>query len=740
MDDFDALRATAVTLLTGAGPAGWDHPAWTAATGRLSEAAAGHLAAMDPVTLWPDLPLAAGAGAVWESYRRLRLAATAWATPGAAQHDDDRVLGRLVSALDLLNRDHYHERLPETGNWWFWEIGSPAELTRVCVLLGDRLSPDRRAAYLRAVDRFCPDPDRRTGHPDVSESAANRADKAFIVALRGVAGRGAAELALARDALSDTRDGGRHSLFRYAATGDGFHRDGSFIQHGHVAYTGSYGVVQLAAVTQVLALLAGSPWRVSDPAAGVVLDWVVRSFAPFVHDGLMMDAVRGRAVTRRSSADHVIGHEVITAVLLLARDAPEPHRSGLRALAKGWMLRDERHPYLERAPAAAVRAAVEVAADPEIPAAPGPTGHFVFPAMDRVVHRRPGWSFAISMSSARTSAYEAINGENLRGWYTGDGMTYLYPGGPAGYGDDFWPTVNPYRLPGTTVCTGPREDLSFSAYRPVNAWAGGAVLGGRYGAAAMELIGHDVTLRARKSWFCLDTAVMALGSGITSSDGRTIETVVENRISAADPYLGDGWAHLEGAGGYVFTGARTMVETRTGCWRDVNAGFDTGGTTDPITRRYVTFWFDHGVNPVDAGYAYVLLPNATRAETAAFALTAPVRVLANTAEVQAVEHEGLVAATFWSAGTAGPVSADAPCAALVRRSPGRLSVAVADPSRTVDTVTLTLGHPVRAVAGADDTVTVKTGTNPTVTVRLAGSLGRTHTAELDLEPELEGQA
>ncbi|MBB5774643.1 polysaccharide lyase 8 family protein [Nonomuraea jabiensis] len=726
---FDALRAGALGLLTGGGIDVSD-PVYAGPLARLSQAAGGLLASLAPGTLWPDLPPAGGPGNVTGSYGRLRRIATAWATPGTAQHGDDAVAARVVDALDVLHERHYNERLPETGNWWFWEIGTPAHLSRLCVLLGDRLDATRLDAYLGAVDRFCPDADRRTGNPQAGESGANRADKAAILAFRGIAGRSADKLALARDGLSDVRDGGLRSVFRHVESGDGFYRDGSFIQHECVAYTGSYGLSLIIAVAEALALLDGSPWQVRDPGLPVVLDAVERSYAPFVHDGLLMDTVRGRAATRQAFSDAVAGHGLIGAVLLLAGSAPEPYAGRFRELAKGWIERGKARPYLEHADVPETRRAVAVLRDGSVEAAPGPVGHFVFPSMDRIVHRRPTWSFALSLSSRRIAAYEAINGENLRGWYTGDGMTYLYTSDLGQFGEGFWPTVDPYRLPGTTVDDRERADLSFRVHCPPGAWAGGAVLGGRYGAAAMELASEGASLRALKSWFFLDAAVVALGSGITGSDGRGVVTVVENRATEARPHVGDGWAHLPGVAGYVLDGAQCAVETRTGRWRDINAGDDTGGAGEPVTRRYASLWIDHGVDPVNASYAYTVLPGATREWTRRYRARRPVRVAANTARLQAVRARGLLAAVFWTAGTLGEIAVDAPCVVIMRRAGGRVAVAVADPSRTVDVVTITLDRPLGGLIRADDTVTARTGETTAVTVELGGSLGATHTFEL----------
>ncbi|MEO3845237.1 polysaccharide lyase 8 family protein [Streptomyces sp. B22F1] len=711
--------------------------------------------------LWPDLAPVADAGNFGQCYPRLRTLAIAWTSPGTSFTGRADVAAALVDALRFLHDAAYHPARTPTGNWWFWEIGAPRALLDCCVLLRAALPAADLAAYLATVDRFVPDPDRRTGAPTLSETGANRADKCVIVALRGLLGRSPEKTALARDGLSDVRDGGRNSLFQYVTSGDGFYRDGSFIQHGSVAYTGTYGAVLLAAAGQLMALLAGSPWAVTDPATTVLFDAVERSFAPVITDGLMMDAVRGRAISRERAPDHVDGALAVSYVLQLAEAAPAEQAARWHAAAKGWIERQSAYPYLSLVGLPHVQRAKAVLADPAVPAAPPLTGHHCFAAMERVVHRRPGWSYALSLSSKRVAAYEAGNGENRHGWYTGDGMGYLYlPGDQGQFGDAFWPTVNAYRLPGTTVDTRPRAGLGtvWTEFRPANEVSGGAVLHGRYGAAAFELRADGSSLRARKTWFFLDDAVVALGADIAAGDGRVIETTVENRALRGDgapAFVVDGrrqpeepgrergfdgarWAHLEGVGGYVFLDAdggsrlRALREDRTGAWRDINTGADTGGSTTPHTRRYLTLWLDHGTSPAGARYAYALLPTASRVATAAWSASGPVRVAANDAAAQAVEirHLGLTAAHFWTAATAAGIRSEGPATVLLRHRDDTISLAVSDPGHTAAEIRLELPLPVRAVTSADPTVEVTPGRRGRVTVRTEGSRGATHRAEL----------
>ncbi|MFE7039675.1 polysaccharide lyase 8 family protein [Streptomyces atratus] len=762
--DFDTLLRRAETLLTGGefDPADTD---FTAALAALSTTAKRLWEAFDRsagrTALWPDLAPLTDPGNFGQSYTRLRTIAVAWATEGTSLAGSTEVADALVAALRFTYDTAYNPAKRETGNWWFWEIGAPRALMDCSVILRDRLPAADLTDYLSVVDRFCPDADRRTNSPSLAETGANRTDKAVIVALRGLLGQDTGKLVSARDALSDVRDSGRNSLFRYTSSGDGFYEDGSFVQHDVVAYTGSYGVVLLGGTAYLLALLAGSEWAVTDPKVSVMYEAVERTFAPVIFDGLMMDSVRGRAISRERAGDHRDGATAVAAILLLSTGAPAEYAGRWRALVKGWLTRNRATPFTALATLPQLALAKAVLNDRTVKAEARTTGTFVFADMDRVVHRRPGWACALSLSSKRISAYEAGNGENLHGWYTGDGMTYLYDGDDLGqFNDGFWPTVDPYRLPGTTVDTRQRTDLGAGAgtstYRPTNAVAGGAVLDGRYGAAAMEVIGaQGTTLRTKKSWFLLDNAVIALGAGITASDGRPVETIVENRNLGTDGsnrLLVDGvhqpveqgwaqdfgrarWAHVDGVGGYVFpegTALHALREQRTGTWRAIDTGADTGGSTDPVTRRYLTLRVDHGVSPTDARYAYVLLPGASAAATAVWSHSRPVRIVANDATAQAVEvrRAGLTAVNFWGAGTAAGITASGPASVLVQRRGGHVLVAVADPGRTLTTLSVELPFPVRSVVDADDTVSLVPGRRPVLTVAVGGSRGHTHRAEL----------
>jgi hyaluronate lyase len=750
-DEYDVLRARWAELNTG-GAIDASDPAYADALANLSTQAQQYVDTMitsaDRTALWPDLPLSSTSGNFSISYTRLKTIALARAT---IQTEAGELLG---PALDFLNVTAYNETLKETGNWWFWEIGAPRALLDTCVLAYDVLSAEQLTKYLTAVDRFVPDPNRRTNSPTLRETGANRVDKALIVALRGIVGKSADKLAAARDALSDVAEAGRNSVFTYVTSGDGFYRDGSFVQHGNLAYVGTYGNVALGGVANLIALLGGSTWEIADPNRAVLLDAVDASFAPFIVDNLMMDCVSGRAISRERAGDHRNGHGTTSTVLLLASGVAEPYASRYKALAKGWITRDRLNDYLPGASIPEISRAQALLDDSAVVPAPAIPRHFQFYNQDRVVHRRPGWTFAIAMSSKRMARYEWGNGENLRGWYVGDGMTYLYNRDQSQFNDAYWPTVDAQRLPGTTVSTQPRQPGgSGSGTGTVAAyadWVGGASYKDVAGAVGMHLINHDKTLQARKSWFCLRDSIVALGAGIIGTDGYPVETIVDNRNlhangsaallldgrSATDRTYGDPhWAHLEGVAGYVFpAGAQLRVrrEDRTGSWAEINVGNDTAGSTTPYTRRYASLVLEHGT--ATGEYAYVVLPNATSRQTAERAADPGMTVIVNNPNVQAIRshRENLVLVNFWTAGAVAEVASDGPASAVVGRDGRTTTVAVSDPSRTAQTVRVTIDRKVGAVITKDPAITVvATGKQLVLDVAVGGTKGATHTVSFN---------
>ncbi|MFF5933356.1 polysaccharide lyase 8 family protein [Streptomyces sp. NPDC012508] len=754
-DEYDSLRLRWRGLLLGTGIDPSD-PLYTSRLTELGVQAAGWRAstAPSPASLWPDL-LYTSAESLSGTYNRLRTMALAWAQPGTGLTGDSALADDIVAGLEHVH-DHVYNAsftLPSSSWWWHAEIGAPQSMLDTCVLMYDRLSASQTSDYCAAVDHFIPDSEfaNYSGH----STGANRVDFCRNVALRGVLGKNAGRIVKARDGL--------FPVFPYVTSGDGFYADGSFIQHTRIPYTGSYGAVLISGLAWIFALLKDSAWDVTVPDKQLMLDAVEDSFAPFIYNGVFMDNVMGRAISRGlpaagttgfPSSDHSRGHGIMAAILMLGAGASAAEQARWKGLVKGWLQRDyfltlESNPSLDAASLSRLKAVRE---DTSVTAVPEPTGHRVFASMDRATHRRATWAATLSLCSARTAFYEFGNQENKRGWHTNSGLLHWWKSTTLGqFSDAFWPTVDPYRLPGTTVSRKALADGAggdFGGPRPTSSWAGGTS-DGTFAVAGMDVRGLQSTLSGRKSWFFLDDAIVCLGAGIACTDGTSVESIVENRNlgatgthaltvdGTAQPATtgwsatlnGARWATLGGMGGYVFSGGaavKALRQERIGRWSDINGG----GSTTAITRRYLTLWFDHGTDPSGAHYSYILMPGADTAATAARAADSGwLTILANSGNHQAVKVPslGYAAVNFYGTGTVDKLTADGPASVLTRETGTTGTLCVANPTQGSTSLDITWNRPVSTVLSKDATVTVlATGSTLRLRIDTSARNGATH--------------
>ena len=681
--------------------------------------------------LWSDAARLDQSEDITTCYSRLRAMALAWSTRGCSLQGNATLASDIVSGLDWVYTNRYNEAKTEYDNWWDWEIGAPQNLNNTAVLMYDRLTASQLANYCKAVDKFV---------PATTYTGANRSDTALVVAIRGILGRDAARLVNARDGLSP--------LFPYVTSGDGFYTDGSFIQHGKHPYTGSYGSVLIDGVSRLMWLLSASTWQVTDPARSNVYRWVYDSYEPAIYKGATLDNLRGRAISRLGSTDHSAGAGNMSSILQIAQFAPPNDAAAFKQMLKYWIQADTYRNFTNNVPLNLMPQTRALMADSNVLPRGELIGHYQFPCMDRVVHLRPGFGLAIGMSSSRIYTYECINTENLHGWFTGDGQTALYNNDLGQFSDNFWATVDPYHLPGTTVDLTNRTDASGQSATTGQNWVGGASLTTNFGIAGMALDAQVSTLVAQKSWFMFDNEIVCLGAGITCAGTNAIHTTVENRrlaASATNGFSADGaampttlgwssnfaalsWCSLARAGGYYFPGGASVNarrEVRTNTWYEINKlSQPTASLTNPVSENFLTLWFNHGVKPTNATYAYTLLPNLTASQVAAYAAAPEIAVVANNTNVQAVREGtlGIVAANFWKSGTnsADLITVNNKASVITREAGNLIEVALSDPTQTnTGSIVVTLDRPAYWVVSADAGVTVQ---QLTPQIRLAVSV------------------
>ena len=206
------------------------------------------------------------------------------------------------------------------------------------------------------------------------------------------------------------------------------------------------------------------------------------------------------------------------------------------------------------------------------------------------------------------------------------------------------------------------------------------------------------------------------------------------------------WTHLEGNGfsagiGYYFPEEGTSIRARrarnTGNWSDI------GTTEGESTQNYLEMWFDHGKNPTNGSYSYVLLPETGKEETENYAKAPQVTVLANTSAAQAVYQKelGITGINFWEdkETTVGEVTCDSQASVMMQEGKdGRLRVAVSDPTmKNKGTITLKINRPITDMIDSDSDISCRVSeSGAELTFNMAGTNGSSVYAELQLKASI----
>lgn len=454
---------------------------------------------------------------------------------------------------------------------------------------------------------------------------------------------------------------------------DGWRIDGSIYGHGPQLHNATYGREMSLSTVNATSLLYDSPWDlgrdVIDQLEHAILNGLLR-----MSWGEWFDFnAAGRGVSRPGSRSFAAGYIIIIEDLLeLNPSQPEKLEMVLDRILDG--------PTPEQGFSS--------------------TQSYVY--SDFITHIRPDYYSSIRMISNRTKRNEgALNNEGMKNLYFGDGIQFTVV-----HGDEYAnlpPVWNYARLPGLTA----RQESNLTP-PPVLGERGSAVFAnsltdGRTGLAGMRLQHRDT--RGWKTWFAVKEGIVALGSGIQVTSGTANEevlTTVNQTLYGGEARLGtamNGEEALEGSFsltsdeaawawnrdiGYLIFGDNddltVQAESVTGDWSDV------GASSGSVTNDVFTLYFDHGIQPSNAGYSYMVLPTASSRQTQAYASEMPVEILRKDGGVHAIRHRktGAVYIVFLQADSLvvdDSLTVESNGKALVQLVPhlGSWKVLVADP-------------------------------------------------------------
>ena len=704
------------------------------------------------------------------AYTRLQAMATAYAAENCRLYHNEDLKERILYALEWLYDNGYNENYNVEkqlyGNWWHWEIGIPQALGSTVILMYEDLTQEQIDKFYATLYRFNQDPTvvyKVQGWGTMEMTSANLMDTSLVAALRSAIGNTQDGIGAAVNALG--------TVTGFVTEGDGFYEDGSCIQHSNLAYTGGYGLTLLKGIERILLLSNDTAWQASADDLESVYTWIWEGYRPLFADGAMMDMVSGRSIARPSHTELETGRGILEAIVLLADGAPEDRKEQLLSFAKKQVLAGAENldTFYSGMEASSMIAAKQLAADDSVDADDGTPYTKIFGSMDKATIHREGYTLGISMFSSRTGNFEYMNKENTKGWHISDGALFLYNGDAGQFSNNYWNTIDPHRLPGiTTDHTEGTNYESGLAYTSDKDYAGGSSVEDLYATIAMDFHGQNTDLTAKKAWFAFDDEVVALGTDISGITKDT-ETIIENkqiRDDGSNALVVDGeetqaelgessaagveYAWIEGNSGtdsigYYFPEGEDLEikrEARTGSFQDINGAVADGAAgSEDVTRDYLSLAVSHGDGTEEGAedYAYVLLPGRTEEETAEYASGSEIEIISNTAEVQAAadRSSGASGYQFWTAASAGNVSADQASSVTMKEEDGTLKLGISDPSQTQDSVTIHVsGYENLQYVDGDQEVSVNvTADGADITVDTSAAAGESFELTLSYDAE-----
>jgi hyaluronate lyase len=686
------------------------------------------------------------------NYMRLAEMALAYRTTGSSLKGNATLKNNINTALLWMHTSKkYSPALKKYWSKWDWNVtvGSPLEMNNIITLMYTDIPSATRDSMYRAMDTMCLDIGASSG----GMTYANLTWKCWSKLVHGINRKSQAHIDYAKANIKPS------FVYNTSGTGDGYYSDGSFLQHGDLAYTGGYGANLIKFNTYFMWLLEGTTQAVTWTEKKNIYDFVYKVYEPCLTDGRMISAVRGREISRAGNDDHNSGHNVIGALYRISLYGDATNALTMKRIVKNAVLRDMYKPLMIDYKAYNITELLGIRAiknDAAVSERTYSSSMKVFASMARFVQRSSTYLAAVSSFSNKIQNFELVNNENLNNPAQTCGYLSIYTRDSSQFDDNYWPTVDRNRLTGTTFRYGGKMDAGTGTAT----WVGGVSLNGKYGTVGQDIIGKGGTManfRAKKAWFFFDDEIVCLGAGIKDGTSGNVETTVENmklNDNGTNALLVNGTAkstslpwsetmssvtkiHLAGnngtSRGYYFPTATTVYgkrETRSGKWTDIN-GIATDATV--YSKKYATLYLNHGSLPTNSKYAYVSLPNYTSAQVDTYAASPEITVLVNDSNAQAVSEntKKMVGMCNWKdvSKTYGGINVNKKAAVMTRRTSDTIYVSVSDPTQlNTGTIVVTLDTLVAKAIKLDAGVVV-TSLNPLkITVTVKGSKGKTYNA------------
>ena len=582
---------------------------------------------------------------------------------------ENKYFGNRQILKGILNGLRYwYSQNPGSDNWFQNDIASPLALGEILILLNNgksQLPVGLQDSILQLMQQG-----------DVYKSiGANKLDIATHLLYRACITKDEKLMATAVE----------QSFTPISFTSrEGLQYDYAYLQHGPQLQISSYGEVFLKGAYNVASWLQGTVYALSPDKIKILNNYFINTYLKTIRGRYIDFNTEGRGISRNDILDKIVITEKMG-------------KNTLLALAK--KVSPENVDLLN-----AVEQRITEVSDPSYKIL---SGHTQFWKADYTLHTRLAYSFNVRMVSKRTIRTEEGNGENLVGKFLPDGATNIQRSGAEYF--NIMPVWEWDKIPGITSRDYKTDQFTTIKWgeRGVKSFVGG-VSDSVYGASAYDFDYNEVS--AKKAWFYFDKQVVCLGAAINSYAAQNIVTTINQswqkgeviayagakliKVQTGKSIPNASWVWHDSIGYYFPNLGKLQIsnQQQNGSWATINSN----RSKAVVVGKVFKMWFDHGVDPLNATYAYIVWPGISKKEMKMDKLN-EIKILANNSNMQAVKQEELkmIQVVFYEAGTLTDqsisITVDQPCIVLVKHfDTQNPTIHLADPTQQLKEVNITV--------------------------------------------------
>ncbi len=582
----------------------------------------------------------------------LRVLAGAYQSVGNSYYRDTIIKNHIIRSLQYwITTDH------RPSNWWFRHVGYPKALGISLFLMNQELKTDHPELFQQAIDYLL-----WAYNKNDHMEGANGADKIFAALPAAILTENDTLLKRFQQQIKD--------LIVVQTVGEGIEPDWMFSQHsfqGRQLYA-NYQQEYLNSILSYLDLCKGTIYSVGTTELTVLDNHIINGMQWYVYKKHQDPAQTGRRPNATLNSRYQNNLK-----LMISQESPQQQQL---IQIQDRIFKDQ---------------------DTEMKL----LGNRLFWRFDYMIHRRERYYVSSRLTSTRTIGMESGNGDGLDNYYTSAGINFIFRTGME-YETPYFKVMNPRQWPGTTAEQGENKLPSVEwgkNSRNNNPYAGG-VSNQEYG--TIGFIYDKKNLEATKSWFYFDDELVALGCGISQRFGRDSVITTLNQVIQKTPVI---YAENQTIKTVPIGSGTTKVNNPEWFLQD-SIGYinlqDSNHFAISCEIKNKTSLFslgiEHGKNPRDESYAYVVYPNCSEVDLNWYRENNPIQILSNTKSIQAVYHKKLniTQIHFYEAGTlqlsdSTTLTVDNPCAVMIIEKNSVIEISVGNPlceSKNPELITL----------------------------------------------------